>query len=129
MGWTPASSESGELGRDLITDCRTRRQIGRDTLTIHGDRGTSMTSKPVSQLLIDLGVVRSHSHPHVSNINPNSEAAFKTLKYCPAFPRPVRLPRRQEGAMRGVLQLRQPRPPAQRHRAAYPRLGALRHRP
>ena len=45
-----------------------------------------MTSKPVAQLLIDLGVARSHSRPHVSNNNPYSEAAFKTLKYCPAFP-------------------------------------------
>jgi putative transposase len=45
-----------------------------------------MRSKPVSQLLIDLGVARSHSRPHVSNDNPYSEAAFKTLKYCPTFP-------------------------------------------
>jgi putative transposase len=86
VGWTLAPSESGELAKDLITDCLTRQQIGRDTLTIHADRGTSMTSKPVSQLLADLGVVRSHSRPHVSNDNPYSEAAFKTLKYCPAFP-------------------------------------------
>lgn len=86
VGWTLAPSESGELAKDLITDCLTRQQISRDTLTIHADRGTSMTSKPVSQLLTDLGVVRSHSRPHVSNDNPYSEAAFKTLKYCPAFP-------------------------------------------
>ncbi len=45
-----------------------------------------MTSKPVAQLLIDLGVDRSHSRPHVSNDNPYSEANFKTIKYCPAFP-------------------------------------------
>ena len=45
-----------------------------------------MTSKPVAQLLVDLGVVRSHSRPHVSDDNPYSEAQFKTLKYCPAFP-------------------------------------------
>ena len=45
-----------------------------------------MTSKPVAQLLVDLGVARSHSRPHVSNDNPFSEAEFKTLKYCPAFP-------------------------------------------
>jgi putative transposase len=45
-----------------------------------------MTSKPVAQLLVDLGVARSHSRPHVSNDNPYSEANFKTLKYCPAFP-------------------------------------------
>jgi putative transposase len=31
-------------------------------------------------------VARTHSRPHVSNDNPFSEAAFKTLKYCPAFP-------------------------------------------
>jgi len=86
VGWTLAPSESGELAKDLIADSLTRQQIGRDTLTIHADRGTSMTSKPVSQLLIDLGIVRSHSRPHVSNDNPYSEAAFKTLKYCPAFP-------------------------------------------
>ena len=32
-----------------------------------------MTSKPVAQLLIDLGVDRSHSRPHVSNDNPYSD--------------------------------------------------------
>ena len=53
---------------------------------IHADRGTSMTSKPVAQLMVDLGVARSHSRPHVSNDNPYSEAAFKTLKYAPVFP-------------------------------------------
>ena len=56
----------------------------RDGELIH--HSTSMTSKPVAQLLIDLGVDRSHSRPHVSNDNPYSEANFKTLKYCPAFP-------------------------------------------
>jgi hypothetical protein len=45
-----------------------------------------MTSKPVAQLLVDLGVTRSHSRPSTSNDNPYSEAQFKTLKYCPAFP-------------------------------------------
>src|SRR3546814_14437159 len=45
-----------------------------------------MTSKPVAQLLVDLGVTRSHSRPSVSNDNPYSEAQFKTLKYCSAFP-------------------------------------------
>ena len=55
-------------------------------LTIHADRGSSMTSKPVAFLLADLGVTQSHSRPHVSNDNPFSEAQFKTLKYRPDFP-------------------------------------------
>ena len=45
-----------------------------------------MTSKPVSQLLADLGIGRTHGRPHVSNDNPYSEAGFKTLKYAPDFP-------------------------------------------
>jgi putative transposase len=45
-----------------------------------------MTSRPVALLLADLGIVKSHSRPHVSNDNPYSEAGFKTLKYRPDFP-------------------------------------------
>jgi putative transposase len=45
-----------------------------------------MTSKPVSALLSDLTILKSDSRPKVSNDNPYSEAEFKTLKYCPAFP-------------------------------------------
>ena len=53
---------------------------------VHADRGTSMTSKSVATLLADLGVVRSHSRPNVSNDNPYSESLFKTMQYAPAFP-------------------------------------------
>jgi putative transposase len=86
IDWIVAPAETGELAADFIDRAITGQGIARDQLTLHADRGTSMTSKPVSQLLVDLGVARSHSRPHVSNDNPYSEAAFKTLKYCPAFP-------------------------------------------
>ena len=62
------------------------QHIAPGTLTIHADRGSSMTSKPVAVLLADLKIGRTHSRPHVSNDNPYSEAGFKTFKYCPAFP-------------------------------------------
>ena len=55
-------------------------------LTIHADRGSSMTSKSVALLLADLGLTKTHSRPHTSNDNPYSEEQFKTLKYCPQFP-------------------------------------------
>ena len=58
-----------------------------EQLTIHADRGASMRSKTVALLLSDLGVVKSHSRPHVSNDNPYSESQFKTMKYCPQFPK------------------------------------------
>jgi putative transposase len=86
VGWTVSPAETGELAEAFIADTLARHGIEPGQLSLHADRGTSMTSKPVAQLLIDLGVARSHSRPHVSNDNPYSEAQFKTLKYCPAFP-------------------------------------------
>ena len=86
VGWTLAATETGELAKQFIDDTLASHGIEPGQLALHADRGTSMTSKPVAQLLTDLGVDRSHSRPHVSNDNPYSEANFKTLKYCPAFP-------------------------------------------
>ena len=86
IGWIVAPAETGELAKEFIDAAIQSQGVARNQLTLHADRGTSMTSKPVAQLLVDLGVARSHSRPHVSNDNPYSEAAFKTLKYCPAFP-------------------------------------------
>ena len=63
-----------------------RHRVPPGQLTIHADRGSSMTSNPVVELYTFLGIKRSHSRPHVSNDNPYSEAGFKTMKYCPAFP-------------------------------------------
>lgn len=86
VGWMVAPRESAALAETLIATCCARETIARDQLTIHADRGSSMTSKPVALLLADLGVTKSHSRPHVSNDNPYSEAQFKTLKYRPDFP-------------------------------------------
>ena len=86
ISWHVARAETGELAADFIDAAITSQAIPPGQLALHADRGTSMTSKTVAQLLVDLGVARSHSRPHVSNDNPYSEAQFKTLKYCPAFP-------------------------------------------
>jgi putative transposase len=86
VAWCVAPSESGELAKALIADAVARHQVPPGQLTVHADRGSSMTSNPVVELLAFLGIGRTHSRPHVSNDNPYSEAQFKTLKYCPAFP-------------------------------------------
>jgi putative transposase len=83
VGWTVAAREDADIAKELIASAA---QVHGAPGSLHADRGTSMTSKPVAQLLVDLGVARSHSRPHVSNDNPFSEAQFKTLKYCPVFP-------------------------------------------
>jgi len=87
VGWLVAPRESATLAEQLIADAIYRHDVPEGQLTLHADRGSSMTSKTVSQLLCDLGVLQSHSRPHVSNDNPYSEAQFKTLKYSPTFPK------------------------------------------
>jgi putative transposase len=82
-----ATRESAALAHKLIAATCAAQGITGGQLTIHADRGSSMTSKPVTFLLADLGVTQSHSRPHVSNDNPFSESQFKTLKYRPDFPR------------------------------------------
>lgn len=86
VGWMLAPNESATLAEKLIEETCQRHSIEPGTLTIHADRGSSMRSKLVAQLLADLGVTKTHSRPHVSNDNPFSEAGFKTLKYRPDFP-------------------------------------------
>jgi putative transposase len=86
VGWMLAARESAELAEQLIAETIAKQNIAPGTLTLHADRGTSMRSKPVAALLLDLDVARSHSRPHVSDDNPYSEAQFKTLKYRPDFP-------------------------------------------
>jgi putative transposase len=86
VGWTLAHRDSAALAEALIAQAAEQQQIGRDTLTVHADRGSSMRSKPVAMLLADLGVTKTHSRPYTSTDNPYSEAQFKTLKYRPGFP-------------------------------------------
>jgi putative transposase len=86
VGWLAAHRELARLGERLIAESCERQGIERDQLTVHADRGTAMTSKPVALLLADLGITKTHSRPHVSNDNPYSESQFKTMKYRPDFP-------------------------------------------
>ena len=86
VGWMLAHRESAILAKKLIEASLKKQAIGRGQLTVHADRGTSMTSKPVALMLADLGVTKTHSRPQVSNDNPFSEAQFKTMKYRPEFP-------------------------------------------
>ena len=86
VGWMVASRESATLAQKLIRETCHKQGIARGQLTVHADRGSSMTSRPVALLLADLGVTKTHSRPHTSNDNPFSESHFKTLKYRPEFP-------------------------------------------
>jgi putative transposase len=86
VGWMVAAREAALLAERLLADTIAAQGVEHAQLTIHADRGSSMTAKPVALLLADLGVTRSHSRPHVPDDNPYSESQFKTLKRHPTFP-------------------------------------------
>jgi len=86
VGWMVAHQESAALAKKLIAQSCQKQVIAPNQLTIHADRGSSMTSKTVAFLLADLGITQTHSRPYVSDDNPFSESQFKTLKYRPDFP-------------------------------------------
>lgn len=86
VGWMLAEVESSKLASQLIAETAFKQGIQPDQLTLHADNGSPMKGKPLSQLLVDLGITRSHSRPHTSDDNPFSEAQFKTLKYRPDYP-------------------------------------------
>jgi hypothetical protein len=80
-------AEDGEAVRDWISSLvAAAGPMKPGSLTIHSDNGGPMICNPVSMLLANLHIGKTHNRPHVSNDNPYSEAGFKTLKYCPSFP-------------------------------------------
>ena len=86
VGWMIAEVESSDLARQLIAATALKQDILPDQLTLHADNGAPMRGKPLSQLLVDLGITKSHNRPHTSDDNPFSEAHFKTMKYRPDYP-------------------------------------------
>ena len=65
VGWMIAHRESSQLAKRLIEHTCRAQNITPGQLTVHADRRSSMKSKPVALLLADLGVVKTHSRPHV----------------------------------------------------------------
>lgn len=85
VGWMVASRECKHLAAQLFAETIARHGI-EPGLLVHSDRGSSMKSDTLAQLLATLGVQRSFSRPHVSDDNPFSESQFKTMKYQPDYP-------------------------------------------
>lgn len=86
VGWLLADRECEELAQRLLETSYRKHGVQPGQLTVHADRGASMKSHSVRQLLLKLEVRPSHSRPRVSNDNPFSESCFKTMKYSADFP-------------------------------------------
>jgi transposase InsO family protein len=87
VGWEVHREELAAHAAELIDKACLRHRIAPDRLALHADNGGPMKGATMLAKLQELGVVPSFSRPSVSNDNPYSEAAFKTLKYIPNYPK------------------------------------------
>lgn len=84
--WEVHDCENAELASAMIEKACLINKIEKKQIYLHSDNGGPMKGATMLAMLQFLGVAPSFSRPRVSNDNPFSEALFKTLKYCPAFP-------------------------------------------
>ncbi len=83
-GYCVHEREADHLAVDMFTQAVATHGA---PITVHADNGAAMTSTKLRDYLTGLGVDMTHNRPYVSNDNPFSEAAFKTMKYRPGYPR------------------------------------------
>ena len=86
VGWEVYDRESGDDAATLLERSVWSERCVKSQLVLHADNGSPMKSFTLRAKMLELGVVRSHSRPRVSNDNPYSESLFKTVKYHPRWP-------------------------------------------
>ncbi|MCQ9389960.1 IS3 family transposase [Brevibacterium sp. 50QC2O2] len=84
VGYRVEDWESDRLAVEMFATAIAARGAPR---IVHADNGAAMTSTRLRDLLAGHGVETMYNRPYVSNDNPFSESAFKTMKYRPGYPR------------------------------------------
>lgn len=87
VGWHIDICQDSEISANIFRRICKDRKIKDSQLTLHSDNGGAMKGVTMLAMMHNLGVIKSFSRPATSNDNPFSEALFKTVKYCPAYPR------------------------------------------
>ena len=86
VGWAVNTSESADHAASLFSTTCHQLRCDAAGIVLHADNGGPMKGATMVVTLERLGILPSYSRPGVSNDNPFSEALFRTLKYCPAYP-------------------------------------------
>lgn len=85
IGWEVHERECGALAAELLYKTCLKEGL-KPGAVLHSDNGAPMKAQTMLAMMEKLKVTGSFSRPSVSNDNPFSEAAFKTLKYVPMYP-------------------------------------------
>ncbi len=86
VGFEVHDRESPDLAAELVKKICVLQEIDPQGVVLHSDNGGPMKGSTMLATLQQLGVVPSFSRPSVSNDNPFSESAFRTMKYRPEYP-------------------------------------------
>jgi transposase InsO family protein len=86
VGFNIFEEQLAEYASIVIAEASAAEKINKNQLILHSDNGSPMKGSTMLGTLQKLGIIPSFSRPSVSNDNAYSEALFKTLKYCPAYP-------------------------------------------
>ncbi len=86
VAWQVHDRECAGYAAELATEACFLERVTPEQVRLHSDNGSPMKGFTMLLTLQKLGVMPSFSRPSVSNDNPFSEALFRTLKYCPAYP-------------------------------------------
>lgn len=85
IGWGVHDRESDQLAAHMFAEAIAHH--GRPQI-VHSDNGAAMTSHLLTDLLgQEHGIELSYNRPYVNDDNPFSEAAFRTMKYRPDYPK------------------------------------------
>ena len=79
--------ESADYASQVIYKAYGAENLQPGEVSLHSDNGGPMKGFTMLATLQNLGVMPSFSRPSVSDDNPFSESNFKTLKYCPFYPK------------------------------------------
>jgi putative transposase len=80
-------AESAQLASELVEKAILKECCSLQRPILHSDNGSPMKAALFLNKLNDLGVKPSRSRPSVSDDNAYIESLFKTLKYCPQYPK------------------------------------------
>ena len=87
VGYEVHENECNIKASNLIEDICEKEGVKGKNIVLHSDNGGPMKGLTMLAMLYSLGITPSFNRPSVSNDNPFSESLFRTLKYCPTYPK------------------------------------------
>lgn len=87
VGFRVHDVERDDLASALLVSAIENEGCGARPPVLHADNGGPMKGATLKATMEKLGVIASYSRPRVSDDNAFSEALFRTLKYCPEYPK------------------------------------------